>query len=118
MPNGPYTIDTLPPEIQSLVPGILVLGTPACLISPDERMIVVNQAYLDLTNRRAVDVLGKHLREFVTEPGYTVAKPHLDLAIKRGTPASFIRLWKSPAGEQKWINVTYAPVHGADGQLL
>ncbi len=118
MPNGPYTIDTLLPEIQSLVPGILVLGTPACLIAPDERMIVVNQAYLDLTSRRAIDVLGKHLREFVTEPGYTAAKPHFDLAITRGAPASFIRLWKSPAGEQKWISVTYAPVHGADGRLL
>ena len=122
--NGQYNIDTiysldsLAPEIQSLVPGIHALGTAACLISTDERIVVFNQAYLDLTGRAAPEVLGRRLQDLVSSAEYEVVKPYLDLALIQGTPANFNRLWKNPAGQQKWISVAYFPVRGVDSRLL
>lgn len=79
---------------------------------------MANQAYLDLTCRQAHEVIGMHLGELVSAPGYEVAKPHLDHAIQQKTPASFSRIWKNPAGATKWISVAYFPVNGADSELL
>ena len=118
MPNSQNTIESLAPEIQALVPGLLALGTAACLIGTDERIVVVNQAYLDLTDRRATEVLGVHLQDIVSAPGYEVAKPYFDHVLTQGSSASFTRIWKNPAGEQKWISVAYFPVRGVDGALL
>ena len=100
------------------MPGILVLGTPACLIATDERILAVNQAYLDLTGRSTGAVLGKYLGDVVSATEFETARPHLTHALKLGSPTSFTRLWKSPAGDQKWISVAYLPVRGVDGTML
>lgn len=118
MPNGQYSLESLAPEIQLLVPGILALGTPACLIAPDERVLVVNQAYLDLTTRSAHDVIGRRIRDLVSTPGYEAARPHLERALANGERASFTRLWKNPAGQNKWINIEYFPVANGRNGLL
>ena len=112
------SFDSLAPEIKALVPGILALGTPACLISLDERAVVVNQAYLDLTGRHALETIGKRVSDLVSAAGYEVSKPYLDQALAHGTPASFTRLWENASGEHKWMSVVYSPIRGADGRLL
>ena len=116
--NSQLTIESLAPEIQALVPGLLALGTAACLIGTDERIVGVNQAYLDLTGRRATEALGTRLQDLVSAPGYENAKPYLDHVLTQGSSASFTRIWKNPAGEKKWISVAYFPVRGVDGALL
>ena len=118
MSNSHYAIDTLAPEIQSLLPGLLALATPACLIATDERVVMVNQSYLDLTGRQAREVVGKRSRDFVSASGYELAKPYFTQAVTHGFPASFTRAWKNPAGEQKWIGIAYVPIRRADGSLI
>ena len=124
MLNGHSIIDTidsfesLAPEIQRLLPGIQALGTAACLISTEERIVACNQVYLDLTGRQATNVLGQRLQDLVSAIEYEVAKPYFDSALDQGKPASLNRLWKNPAGQQKWISVAYFPIRGADGKLL
>ncbi|MCY7389146.1 MAG: PAS domain-containing protein [Burkholderiales bacterium] len=100
------------------MPGLHSLGTPVCLITTDERIVMANQAYLDLTDRRAQDVIGVHLGDLVSAPGYEVAKLYLDHAISQAVTVNFTRLWLSPAGDQKWISVSYVPVLGVDGKLI
>ena len=120
MRNGQTIIDSfdsLAPEIKELVPGILALGTPACLISLDGRAVVVNQAYLDLTGRRAVETIGKRVSDLVSAAGYELSKPYLNQALAHGTPTSFTRLWKNASGEHKWMSVIYSPFRGADGKV-
>ena len=124
MRNGQTTIDMIDtrespaPELSALIPGILALGTPASLFSLDERVLVVNQAYLDLTGRHAAETIGKRVRDLVSAAAYELLKPHLDQVLVHGTPASFTRLRKNASGEHKWISVVYAPVFGANGKLL
>ncbi len=110
--------------MQSLVPGILVLGTPTCLIGRDETFFAVNQAYLDITGRQVHEVIGYRVQDLVSTPGYEVAKPYLDYALLHGQATSFTRLWKNHAGESKWISVSYNPfrnekggVHGVVAQV-
>ena len=118
MHNGHYSIGSIASEIQSILPGFLALGTPVCLISPELRVIAVNQAYLDLTFRSIADVIGIRFQDLVSEPGYEMAKPHLEQVLADRKPTNFTRLWKNPAGNQQWISVAYAPFIGEDGSLL
>ena len=123
MRKAQTTIDTIDtresssPEIKALIPGLLALGTPASLISIDERVLVVNQAYLDLTGRRATETIGKRVRDLVSAAAYELLKPHLTQVLTSGKPASFTRLRKNASGGHKWISVVYSPVFGADGKL-
>jgi diguanylate cyclase (GGDEF)-like protein/PAS domain S-box-containing protein len=117
MLDNPTSLDSFTPEIRALLPGLQALGTPACLISTGQCILAVNQAYLDLTGREANDVIGKRLEAIVSEPEFEAAKPHLLHALAKGSPARFSRLWKNRDGEQRWINVSYFPVHGVDGKL-
>ena len=118
MLNGPYSLDSLVPEIQRLVPGIVALGTPACLIGTDERLVVVNQAYLDMTGRAASTVIGKRLDDLVAPAELEAARPHLDHVLAHRAASTFTRLWKNPSGQQQWIRVAYFPVLDAEGALL
>ncbi|MEO8384373.1 MAG: PAS domain-containing protein [Betaproteobacteria bacterium] len=103
--------------MQSLVPGLLVLGTPTCLIDTDQTIIAANQAYLDVTGRLAQAVIGKRIRDLVSAGDYEMARPHLEFAILHGKAASFNRLWKNPSGKSQWINVLYSPVRNEKGVL-
>lgn len=100
------------------MPGLLSLSTAACLISAEERIIVVNQSYLDLTGSLAEEVVGTCVHDLASALGYEVAKPHLELALKRGKSTSFTRLSRNPQGQQQWIAVAHLPVHAANGDLL
>ena len=70
--------------MQSLVSGILVLGTPTCLIATDQTIIAVNQPYLDITGRQAHEVIGNRIKDLVAAPGYVVARPYLEYALFEG----------------------------------
>lgn len=118
MLNVQFLLESLAPEVQSLAPGILALGTPAYLITTDARFAVVNQAYLDLTGRSTRDVVGKCISDVISPAGYEFAKPHLDHVLMQGSPANFTRPWTNPAGELKWISVAYFPVRNEGGSLL
>ena len=64
-PYSQYSSNTLDTFMKSLVPGILVLGTPTCLIASDETFFAVNQAYLDITGRQAHEVTGLRVQDIV-----------------------------------------------------
>ena len=104
-------------EIQFLVPGLLALGTAACLISAEERIIEVNQSNLDLTGSLAEEVVATCVHDPVTAVGDEVAKLHFELALKRGKSISFTRLSRNPQGQQQWIAVAYFPVHAVNREL-
>ena len=99
------------------MPGLLARGTATYLISAEERIIVVNQSYLDLAGSLAEEVVGTCVHDLASALGYEVAKLHFELALKRGKSISFTRLSRNPQGQQQWIAVAHFPVHAVNGEL-
>ena len=98
------------------MPGLLSRGTATCLISAEERIIVVNQSHLDLTGSLAEKVVGTCVRDPASALGYAVAKPHLKLALKRGKSTGFTRRSRNPQGRQQWYAAAHFPVHAVNGE--
>ncbi|MFL9603556.1 PAS domain-containing protein, partial [Aeromonas dhakensis] len=63
------------------------------------------------------EIKGRHHRMFCDESFYR-EQPHFwdDLAQGRFKSGQFLR--RGPHGEEVWIEATYNPIFGADGQVI
>ncbi len=116
-PRPPARAD-LPPELARLAAGVAVLGMPACLISTDETIVMINDAYCATTGKARSQVEGKKLREVVTTDAYEIARPNLIRALQSGEAVQFHRPWTDPHGGSHWILVSYYPERDQAGKVI
>ncbi|MFR9718937.1 PAS domain-containing methyl-accepting chemotaxis protein [Aeromonas diversa] len=85
--------------------------------TPQGDILSANKNFLDTLGYRLDEIKGRHHRMFCDESFYR-EQPHFwdDLAQGRFKSGQFLR--RGPHGEEVWIEATYNPIFGADGQVI
>ena len=84
-------------------------------VDSDSRYKLVNKEYCEWTGI-SPQVLGRHVKEVMTDSAYKFAKPHIEKALS-GQEINFEVKALHASGQLKWLNVTYAPNKDSEGNV-
>jgi PAS domain S-box-containing protein len=92
--------------------------TPFMLIRLDRnlRYRFISNAYLEMTNRRLENVLGKTLGEILSEKDFEAIRPHVDQVL-RGNRVEFEREVYYPGVGTRFLHVVYTPEKDERGEV-
>ena len=86
-------------------------------LDTEERYRFVNTAFLEWYDARAVDVIGKTVREFRGEEAYALNSPYLQ-DVHEGRSVTFERELLGARGQSQYAQVSYIPDISDDGTVL
>lgn len=81
------------------------------------RFSTVNKRFLDVTELSREDVEGKHIKDVIPKPSYTLALSRYKEAIEKRIPISWDETTNYPSGQKKGI-VTISPVFNEDNVCI